>query len=247
MATKNLRAAILGVLTTLVVVGCSGAHAPATSSVSGASDAAVRLQAATQQDVTPEEVISDIDMAVEVTDGFWRAHWSEIFTGSYQAPGVLGLYDGTDPSTAPVCNLPSGEVQVLLPMNAYFCPDVSGEFVAWDAGFMSKAFEIGDTFVYLIVAHEWGHAIAFQLNADSQSVAGELQADCFAGAALYGAVRDGTLILEEGDEREITNGLTDIADETEWTDVQDHGDPFQRIEAFNLGRTQGPAACLPSA
>jgi uncharacterized protein len=56
-----------------------------------------------------------------------------------------------------------------------------------------------------------------------------------------------TLILAEGDEREITNGLTDIADETEWTSVRDHGDPFQRIEAFNRGRTHGPVACLPSA
>jgi uncharacterized protein len=96
------------------------------------------------------------------------------------------------------------------------------------------------------LAHEWVHAIVDQLDQSSQAQAAELQADCLAGAALYGAVADGTLLLQPGDEAEITNGLTGLADQTSWTSSDDHGDPFQRITAFNAGRTGGVPACMPT-
>jgi hypothetical protein len=44
-----------------------------------------------------------------------------------------------------------------------------------------------DTRLYLVVAHEWGHAIQARLNPDIQAVRRELQADCLAGAAIFGA------------------------------------------------------------
>jgi predicted metalloprotease len=192
----------------------------------------------TSDDVT-REFLEDIDDAVAVTDQFWATHWSEFFTESYTAPVVFGLYDGYDPSTDPGCN-----GQPLGPENAFYCP--TDDLVAWDWTLMADGYVEGDSWVYLVVAHEWGHAIQARLSDELIWQASELQADCFAGAALFGAAADGTLLFESGDQKEIATGLIELADETPWTDSADHGDSFDRIDAFDLGRRYGVNGCLPA-
>jgi uncharacterized protein len=175
-----------------------------------------------------------------VTNGWWTKHWKDYFTGRYTPPNVIGLYDGNDVANAPTC---FGES--LPPGNAFYCPD--GDYVAWDKTLLELGYEIGDAWPYLIIAHEWGHAIQADLQMSLQSEQYELQADCLAGAVLYGAAADDppTLEFEQGDEKEIVDGLNFIADEVPWGMSGDHGDSFQRIEAFNLGRTAGVPGCLP--
>ncbi len=189
-------------------------------------------------EVDPEELAEDLDSAVAVTLDWWTRHWADYFTGTYTPPTVVGLYDGYDPATAPTC----GGVP-LDPDNAWYCSD--GDYVAWDKSLMELAFELGDAWPYLIVAHEWGHSIQARLSVELQDDQRELQADCLAGAVLYGAAAEGTLEFEEGDEKEIVDGLNYIADELPWGMSGDHGDSFQRIEAFNLGRSGGVPGCLP--
>jgi len=184
------------------------------------------------------ELAEDIQSAVEVTNGWWQKHWKDYFTGRYTQPNVVGLYDGYDEATAPVC---FGDP--LPPGNAFYCPD--GDYVAWDKTLLELGYEIGDAWPYLIIAHEWGHAIQADLDMSLQSEQYELQADCLAAAALYGSSADGTLRFEQGDEKEIVDGLNFIADEVPWGMTGDHGDSFQRIESFDLGRTQGVPGCLP--
>lgn len=175
--------------------------------------------------------------ATEVTDDYWAEHWTEFFTGSYVAPEVVGVYDGSDPQSAPVCN---GEP--LEAGNAAYCP--AGDYVAWDLGLLTKSTEIGDSFVYLIVSHEWGHAIQERLKPSLVWEEKELQADCLAGATIYGAIDDGTLSLTPEGQKHLVDGLNFIASDLPWTDVGDHGDSFQRIAAFNMGRSGGVNACL---
>jgi predicted metalloprotease len=110
---------------------------------------------------------------------------------------------------------------------------------------MNRSQEVGDAWVYLVIAHEWGHAIQQRISLSLNDRQSELQADCLAGATLFGAVEDGSLQLEEGDVKEIANSLTLVADETPWTNSSDHGDPFERIGAFDTGRNGGVRACLP--
>lgn len=190
--------------------------------------------------VDEAELAEDIQTAQTATDAWWRKHWKDYFTGRYTAPNVVGLYDGYDEENAPTC---FGDV--LPPGNAFYCPD--GDYVAWDKTLLELGYEIGDAWPYLIIAHEWGHAIQADLSMDLHSEQYELQADCLAAAALYGADRDTPPLLrfEPGDEKEIVEGLNFIADEVPWGMSGDHGDSFQRIEAFNLGRTQGVPGCLP--
>jgi predicted metalloprotease len=184
-----------------------------------------------------ESVEEDIDSAVAVVDRYWSDHWGELFTGSYQSPRVLGGYDGAA-ALVPTCG---GEP--LVDDNAVYCPP--GDYVAWDVDLMNAGHRAGDSWVYLVIAHEWGHAIQNRLNTDLVALALELQADCLAGAVLSGAAQDGTLRFEAGDTEELTQALTVLADDTPWTDASDHGDAAQRIGAFNQGASGGVKDCIP--
>jgi predicted metalloprotease len=152
--------------------------------------------------------------AVAAVDGFWRRHFTELFGKPYRSPRVAGGYHG---SGGPTCG-----GQPALPFNAFYCP--AQDFLAWDENLMNAGYQrVGDAWIYLIVAHEWGHAIQFRLNRYLVSVAAELQA---------------------GDNQELGATLTSLSDTYPWTSQRDHGDGAQRIASFNLGGQRGVQACL---
>ncbi|MFE2123596.1 neutral zinc metallopeptidase [Rhodococcus aetherivorans] len=183
-----------------------------------------------------ETMLVDLGHAVVAVGQFWDAHFTELFGLPYTAPEVVGLYS-EDTDNALVC---AGQAQPAD--NALYCPQ--GHYVAWGDELIAQGTEIGDAWAYFVVAHEWGHAVAAQLPASLVTDDQELQADCLAGAAIYGAVAEGTLILEPGDEQELVEALAALADQTPWTTSTDHGDAFERVDAFNRGRTGGVDACL---
>jgi len=183
------------------------------------------------------EFRDDMNTAVGVVNAFWQRHWTKLFTGSYTAPHVLGLYNGRNPATAPKC---AGKP--LSRDNAEYCP--AGDFVAWDSHLMRTGYAHGDAWVYMVIAHEWGHAIQNRLTRALVSPAAELQADCLAGAALYGAAADGNLRFEAGDRQELVAGFRVIGDRSPWTKPGDHGSATQRLHAFGQGRDGGAPACF---
>ncbi|MEV3968552.1 hypothetical protein AB0K68_10495 [Streptomyces sp. NPDC050698] len=185
-----------------------------------------------------DTMAQDIESAVRGVDAFWDGHWSEYFTGTYVPPAVLGAYDGAAPDV-PTCG---GEP--LADDNAFYCTTTE-DYVAWDTDLMSDGYRYGDAFVYLVVAHEWGHAIQNRLDVQLRTIDGELQADCLAGAELEGATRDGTVVFESGDAEEVETALVRDADKTPWTKVGDHGSASERVDAFALGQQQGVEGCLP--
>ncbi|MCC9173238.1 neutral zinc metallopeptidase [Arthrobacter sp. zg-Y179] len=205
----------------------------------GGDDQSENTEPADPNALTSEELVADMETAQKITDQFWRTHWREFFAGRYTSPTVVGLYDGRDPSSAPTC---AGEP--LASENAFYCPPE--DYVAWDLSLMARGFEFGDAWPYLVIAHEWGHAIANRLDASLRFQAGELQADCLAGATLFGAAADGTIAFEKGDQEELVTSLSSLGGDIPWTDTEDHGDSFERVENFNVGRTKGVLACFPS-
>ena len=185
--------------------------------------------------VTPAEADSDFIVASQGVDGYWRQHWSDYFTGGYSSPNVVGLYDSRQ---GPIpCNGDFGTSN-----NAWYCG--ATDSVGFDLVFMENVYDLGDSFIYLVVAHEWGHAVQARLNDDLQAVRRELQADCLAGAGLSGAAGDGAIEFEDGDAAELIDSLNAVADEYPWTTTGDHGNADQRIAAFRRG-FDGPEACLP--
>ncbi|MDQ4133902.1 MAG: neutral zinc metallopeptidase [Actinomycetota bacterium] len=198
-----------------------------------------------EQEVDPEteariqELIDDTEAAVEVVDGYWQTHWSDFFTGTYTSPTVHGGYVGDE-------NPPCGGVHEDGTGNAYYCPP--DDYLAWDWELMAGGYSdenIGDSFVYMVIAHEWAHAIQARLQEEIVSAGAELQADCLAAATLTGAANDGTLTFEPGDRGEIFTALVAVADEVEWGDPADHGAADQRVEAYQTGEEGGVEACLP--
>jgi uncharacterized protein len=232
------RLAVVGFVAGIALAGAPHTESPAHVRTAAAVQPVVAEQV--PQAPTPEEISDDTTVAVQAVNDFWARHWSEFFTGRYRPPKVWGTYSSAT-GEGPTCG-----GRRPAPGNAFYC--ATGEdFLAWDAQLMEKGSQYGDAWVYLVVAHEWGHAIQYRLDRSLASPAAELQADCFAGAALYGAARDRTLVFEQGDEKEITAALSALADETPWTSRGDHGDALQRVQAFGEGRSGGVAACLPSS
>ncbi|MFD7244722.1 neutral zinc metallopeptidase [Streptomyces massasporeus] len=185
-----------------------------------------------------DDMGQDIDTAVEGVDAYWDAHWSEFFTETYVPPTVLGEYDGAS------ANVPTCDGEPLADDNAQYC-STDEDYVAWDTDLMRFGYRYGDAFVYLVVAHEWGHAIQNRLEAELQTLDGELQADCLAGAELQGAAEDGTVVFESGDVDEVHTALVRDADRTPWTKEGDHGSASERVDAFTLGQELGVEGCLP--
>jgi predicted metalloprotease len=216
----------------VVVSGGSSSPGATASGSSGSGDPAAGSSPIDQ--VNRHDLDIDEHGAVSATDTFWREVFPADYHRSYRSPKVLGGYVGE--------NGPACAGQPSVPFNAFYCP--SQDFLAWDENLMAAGYkQIGDAWVYLIISHEWGHAIQARLRADQVSVAAELQADCFAGATLFGAADRGLLKFERGDIQELQETLAAVADDYPWTKQSDHGDAEQRISSFNLGAEGGPTAC----
>jgi uncharacterized protein len=186
-------------------------------------------------DSEPESRQQDETAAVRVVDLYWQRHFTEVSRRAYGPPQVYGGYVGEN---GPPCG-----GQPSPPLNAFYCPD--GDYLAWDVQLMDAGYEqIGDAWVYLVIFHEWGHAIQARLRPYQVDVAAELQADCFAGAALQGSIDDGELYLEPGDMQELSSTLVAVADDFPWSDSSSHGDAQERTSAFSAGSAGGPSACV---
>jgi predicted metalloprotease len=239
----NTRRALLGAVLALFLASASGCAAATPTgrprTYDGGSTNEPEPIPGPAPSAGPPDAAFDEDMqaAVVVVDDFWATHWSDNFTGTYAPPRVHGDYDASPGLTC------GGEP--MPPDNAIYCPD--GDFVAWDGSFMATHHASGDSFVYLTIAHEWGHAIQNRLDPSLVSEAREPQADCLAGAAVAGAIEDGQLTLETGDTEEMVAAFEFLGDAEPWTDESSHGTAEQRLAAFELGASDGVAGCLPNS
>jgi uncharacterized protein len=226
---RGALALLLGLV--LAVSGCTISVSSSSPGSAPAPDGGVDRPASTETDQRSD----DERDAIGVIDRYWQRHFPELTGRRYESPQVAGPYTGR---SGPRCG-----GQASVPGNAFYCP--SGDFLAWDEDLMRAGYDrIGDAWVYLIIAHEWGHAIQARLRRGQVSVAAELQADCLAGASLLGAVADGELRLEQGDEEEIARTLAVVADDFPWTDQSSHGNAAQRTAAFEAGANNGLRACI---
>ncbi|GAA0274227.1 hypothetical protein GCM10009539_72320 [Cryptosporangium japonicum] len=133
----------------------------------------------------------------------------------------------------------------LTTNNAFYCPP--SDLLGYDANFVRDGYEkIGDGFLYLLLAHEYGHAIQTRVNTNRLvSRTYELQADCLAGAVIGDSTRAGTLQLERGDAAEIMTTIMTIADPAgvPWFDATAHGSDADRLAAFSRGYRNSYGAC----
>ena len=169
--------------------------------------------------------------ALDVVSKYWAAHYSDYFEGTYTPPRVIGP-DQTSGQTA------CGRVNTN---DSIFCHD--DHTIIYGGNYLGRAEELGDLFIYQVVAHEWGHAIQGLL----QSGYTELDADCFSGAVLGESSKAGNKALEGGNGAAIEKIMNEfLGDPRPAQKPTDHGNAQQRLDAYRKGWNQGVRGCVDS-
>ncbi|MEU6996889.1 neutral zinc metallopeptidase [Nonomuraea sp. NPDC046570] len=177
----------------------------------------------------------DVQLAQTHTEDYWRRQFAGL-DREYRPVTRFVPYSGAD---GPACG-----GQPAVPDNAFYCP--AGHFIAYDRGWMEALWnEMGDGSVYVIIPHEIGHAVQAQLGTVFElNVQQELQADCYAGAALGAMVKAGELQAEADDDTELLLNLAAAGDPSDdWFNPQAHGTAGQRQQSFAAGYTNGAGSC----
>ncbi|MFV2101493.1 neutral zinc metallopeptidase [Micromonospora sp. LOL_024] len=185
---------------------------------------------------TVEEFRQDMADAQRLAEQYWA--------GQFRASG-----QSLRPIRQVVTYQRDGEVtcggQEVPRNNAVYC--TVSDFIAYDINWSFGAFrQIGDAFVFYLLAHEYAHGIQTRLGIRyTFTIQQELQADCMAGAFLGDSVRAGTLTLEDGDLAEFNEGLLAVGDDPgqPWFAEGSHGTPEQRSEHFFRGYERSLSAC----
>ncbi len=153
---------------------------------------------------------------------FWSASFRGWGWSTYYRSSTVHFYN----TTVTACGI------TLSPNNSYAC---SGSYIGniwygtgWTQGLLNR---FGDYGAGVILAHEWGHEVMYDLGWTSRSgtIGGELFADCLAG--MY--TRYGITVsqrLNNSDYWEGSNTLASIAG-------TDHGTAQQRTDWYRYGYT----------
>ena len=190
------------------------------------------------------EYETGVEDIVSLLEEYWAETLPAEFDVEYTPPSDVIPYDPRE--GAPTCG---GEP--LGPENAFYCG--GNDIIAWDEpGLMIPFYaDVGDAAVGFVIGHEWGHLIQNRLEAEFPlTVEGELNADCLSGS-FAGALQDEGLLeggesLKPGtDLYEAAVGIYDFGDDpsVQWQDPSAHGQPKQRLRAFEIGYDGGPQAC----
>jgi predicted metalloprotease len=189
-----------------------------------------------------ERVLADADALQPILDDFWTRELAADDL-DFDAPDRFEFYSGDS-------NSPCGDDAVPGAQNAYYCPADGDEYVAFDIDWLASYIDAhpGDATTFLVLAHEWGHAVQDTWEEQQPGVdtwtgpAQELNADCLAGVFWEGASREGSITEEEGDADAVYTFLADGGSGT-WMDPGDHGTSEQRQLAFSDGYGYGLDYC----
>ena len=205
----------------------------------------------------PAEIEQILCGAVDDVSEYWVVEYPERFGQPYREADTVFFSGGTS----------TGCGQASSQMGPFYCP--ADELVYFDLDFLVQMQQqfgaVGDLAAQYIVAHEYGHHVqnvlglsgevsrAQQQNpgqANSLSVALELQADCFAGAWARSADERG--LLEPGEISEALNAAAAVGDDRIQSqagmrvdsDTFTHGTSEQRVQWFRRGYDTGdPNQC----
>lgn len=171
--------------------------------------------------------------------------WSRWFQAwGYTAPRVSYLWTSSGDTSALGCRSRNND------LTAEYCSSTDQitisrqmAFDLWEGRLAGETFSgSGDMAVALIVAHEYGHNIVYELGLRVTAAQNERLADCFAGNwARYAANRGR---LDRGDYEEAYAALDILAEKPWRSDGGIHGTVEDRQNAFYLGATTGPANCV---
>jgi predicted metalloprotease len=193
-----------------------------------------------QDDVIIEAAITDIE-------SFWTDHFNDIVPGVEFQPVEGGHFPYGPDRDLPECGGP--ETYEDIAQNAFYCP--ANDIIAWDTDNLTNQMleQFGPFSLVIVMAHEYGHAIQARgaLDPTLPTIAGEEQADCFAGA-FTSFVADGgsdDFTVTDTDLDSAVAGFLSLRDApgTPTDDPSAHGSAFDRVGAFQDGFLNGIERC----
>lgn len=187
------------------------------------------------------QAISDIEQ-------YWEYAYPEAFGDDFIAAKALISFDAGDYG-GEFCG---DETYGLV--NAGFC--YPNRTIGWDRGELLPSLKDahGDMGVVMVLAHEYGHAVARQAALSSKStptLVGEQQADCLSGAYMRWVAEDNSPRFSLSTGEGLNNVLAGVISFRDPllnegdpdAGVDEHGSAFERLSAFQFGFTDGPSAC----
>jgi predicted metalloprotease len=193
-----------------------------------------------QDDVIIEAAISDVE-------DFWTDEFPSAVGGTFEPVGG-GFFPYGPQRTLPTCGQRLTYEEIA--QNAFYCP--IDDLIAWDTDNLTNTLleQFGPFTLAIVMAHEYGHAVQARgaLNPNLATIAGEQQADCFAGA-FTAYVNDGesdNFAIAIDDLDLAVAGFLQLRDQpgTSTADPSAHGSGFDRIGAFQDGFLNGAARCV---
>ena len=192
-------------------------------------------------DVLAASAISDIE-------DYWATAYEDAFDEPFKPVAELISWDANG-FDGEFC----GEDTYGL-VNAGYC--YGDRTIGWDRGELLPGLlrAHGDIGVVMVLAHEYGHAVARLSGLSSKktpTLVAEQQADCFSGAYMRWVAEDSSprFSLNTGEGlNSVLAGVVSFRDPLlnegdPDAGYDEHGSAFERLSAFQFGFTDGPSAC----
>ncbi|MGE4425558.1 MAG: neutral zinc metallopeptidase [Solirubrobacteraceae bacterium] len=198
-----------------------------------------------QREQREQKVLEDAGYVARLLNEYWTAELQRVYGVPFGVPGRFEAYRGA--TAGMTCGGPIPPEQTAS--NAFYCSHDADERVAFDLDWFQGylADYPGGATTFLILAHEWGHAV--QDTWDEQGIdpgsgdyRDEIQADCLAGVFLHASLRSGALV-EKPEDAPAVLGWLYSAGSSQWLDPRSHGTRQQRQAAFLLGFNGTTQAC----
>lgn len=186
--------------------------------------------------------------AVSDIEEFWAATYNQTFDGDFKPVDQVLSWDSNG-TNSEFCG---GDTVGLV--NAGYC--FEDNTIGWDRGELLPSLRAanGDMAVSMVLAHEYGHAIARQAGIAKKkttTLVAEQQADCLAGVYMRWVAEGNsprfTLSTSDGLNNLLAAMIAfrdPLLNEDETDSVANpHGSAFERVSAFQFGFTDGAASC----
>ena len=180
-----------------------------------------------------------------VLDRFWDRELERLYGVRFDTPDALVRYHGYEAVTC-------GTRTIHSPKGAFYCPTDGDEKVAIDVDWFVANYQENpdEAVVFLVMAHEWGHAVQDSLREEGVGKATwrppyrqELNADCLAGSWIGYQVANLFFDVDPDDPLGPVRLLLARSGSGELGTPGDHGTPEQRQEAVVVGALRGTLRC----
>ena len=185
--------------------------------------------------------------AVSDIETFWKANYSDAFDEEFRQAKLLISWDARHKGGR-FC-----DADTFRLINAAYC--YLDNTVGWDRGVLLPTMRrvYGDMAITMVLAHEFGHAVAAQAGLTKRrrtpTLVAEQQADCLAGVYLRWVAQGDSprFTLSTGDGlNSVLAALLVLRDpplHPDDTVGNEHGSAFERISAFQFGFSDGAGSC----